>query len=220
MPSANIDSEVLADAKELWQYHCVERWSDHVNVILALGSHDLRVAEHAAQLILQGVAPLMVVSGGAGKVTSGVWNEPEADAYARVAEGLGVNPEQILKESASTNTTDNVVNSREMLASLDQEVSQGMLVCKPYMARRALAVATKQWPEVDWFVDCPHISFEDYPTDETPIVRMINLMVGDLQRIDLYARKGFQSPQEIPESTWNAYRRLVKAGFDQFVISE
>ena len=43
-------------------------------------------------------------------------------------------------------------------------------------------------------------------------------MVGDLQRIKVYAEKGFQVYQEIPSNVWNAYERLVKIGFDKELV--
>jgi len=43
--------------------------------------------------------------------------------------------------------------------------------------------------------------------------RVIDMMVGDLQRIRLYPEKGFQIPQEIPDGVWVAYEKLVDWGF-------
>ena len=43
-------------------------------------------------------------------------------------------------------------------------------------------------------------------------------MVGDLQRLRVYAEKGFQAPVEVPDEIWAAYERLVAAGYDQYVI--
>jgi hypothetical protein len=43
-------------------------------------------------------------------------------------------------------------------------------------------------------------------------------MVGDLQRIDLYGKNGFQIPQDIPENVMKAYKRLVENGFDKQLI--
>ena len=51
-------------------------------------------------------------------------------------------------------------------------------------------------------------------TDETTI----SLMVGDLQRLRVYAEMGFQAPVEVPDEIWSAYDRLVAAGYDQYVI--
>ena len=205
-------------ARKLWDFHVLPSWAGQADVIIALGSHDLRVADHAAQKMRAKIAPVLVVTGGSGKVTGGIWHEPEAEAYARVAITQGVPADAIIKESASTNTTDNFVNSRALLENAGRDIRTGVIVCKPYMARRSMAVATKQWPQVDWHVSLPEIDFDAYPSDDTPLVRMINLMVGDLQRLDVYADAGFQTPQEIPDDVWDAYHYLVDRGYDSFVI--
>ena len=43
----------------------------------------------------------------------------------------------------------------------------------------------------------------------------ISVIVGDFQRMDLYARLGYQLPQEIPEQAWEAFRQLVDMGYDK-----
>jgi hypothetical protein len=42
---------------------------------------------------------------------------------------------------------------------------------------------------------------------------VIDMMVGDLQRIRIYPGMGFQIEQEIPEEVWSAYEKLVDWGF-------
>ena len=59
------------------------------------------------------------------------------------------------------------------------------------------------------------LSLEEYGTDDTTIA----LMVGDLQRLRVYAEKGFQAPLEVPDDIWAANERLVAAGYDQYVIA-
>jgi hypothetical protein len=49
--------------------------------------------------------------------------------------------------------------------------------------------------------------------------RVINIMVGDLQRIRIYPAKGFQIPQDIPDEVWTAYERLVKWGFTKHLAT-
>ena len=49
---------------------------------------------------------------------------------------------------------------------------------------------------------------------------MIDIMVGDLQRIHLYPARGFQIPQEIPPEVWSAYEGLVKAGYDRRLVEK
>jgi hypothetical protein len=45
-------------------------------------------------------------------------------------------------------------------------------------------------------------------------------MVGDLQRIKIYPEKGFQIPQKMPKSVWNAYRKLVQLGYVRHLVPE
>lgn len=86
------------------------------------------------------------------------------------------------------------------------------------MARRAWATGTRQWPEVRWHASGMPLGFEDYPTKTITREDTIQLMVGDLQRLQVYEKFGFQVHTDIPETIWNAWKRLVKAGFDQYVI--
>ena len=67
-------------------------------------------------------------------------------------------------------------------------------------------------------VRVPAIPFEKYWNDEESLKREINLMTGDLQRLIVYAEKGFQVPVDVPDHIWAACERLVEDGFDMFVI--
>ena len=58
------------------------------------------------------------------------------------------------------------------------------------------------------------LTLEEYGCDEATL----NLMVGDLQRLRVYAEKGFQAPVDVPEDVWAAYERLAAAGYDTYVI--
>ena len=43
----------------------------------------------------------------------------------------------------------------------------------------------------------------------------VSVIVGDFQRIELYAQLGYQLPQYIPPEAWEAYHALVAMGFDK-----
>ena len=43
-------------------------------------------------------------------------------------------------------------------------------------------------------------------------------MVGDLQRIRVYATKGYQIAQEIPDDVWQAFEELVQAGYVRHLV--
>jgi uncharacterized SAM-binding protein YcdF (DUF218 family) len=183
-----------------------------------LGSHDTRVADRAAALYREGWAPLIIFSGGLGRLTEGMWTESEAELFARIAMSKGVPEEAILIEDKSTNTGENILFVQKLLKEKKINPKTFIVVQKPYMERRSYATFKKNWPEKSFVVTSPQISFDDYYNDEIPLEKVINIMVGDLQRIKVYADKGFQVYQEIPGEVWQAYERLVELGFDKQLI--
>jgi uncharacterized SAM-binding protein YcdF (DUF218 family) len=214
-----ITNEVLAEARKLWDYHHLYHKPVPSDCILVLGSHDLRVADRGAELYLQGLAPILIFSGGLGNVTKGIWKDPEADKFARIALDKGVPAEAIFIENQSTNTGENILFTQRLLEDKGLHPRTFLLVQKPYMERRSYATFKKHWPDKELIVTSPQIAFEDYPTPEIPLERVIQIMVGDLQRIRIYPEKGFQIEQEIPEEVWEAYERLVEWGFTQHLVS-
>lgn len=215
-----MEKEILLAAKTLWNYHLMSQPLQAAECIMALGSHDLRVADRAAELFYQNMAPLIIMSGGLGNLTKELWKEKEADLFAKRAVSLGVPEENILIENRSTNTGENIRFTRDLLASKGMDPQSFILVQKPYMERRTFATFKKQWPGKDFSVTSPQISFEDYPSQEIPVERVINIMVGDLQRIIEYPAKGFQIPQEVPEAVMDAFHVLIRSGFDKHLIRE
>jgi uncharacterized SAM-binding protein YcdF (DUF218 family) len=200
-------------AQQLWDYHHVNHTLEKSDCILVLGSHDTRVAERGAELYLQGFAPLLIFSGGFGNFTHGVWNESEADKFAKIAISFGVPQSAILIENKSTNTGENILFTQKLLREKGLNPESFVVVQKPYMERRSLATFKMHWPEKILYVTSPQLSFEDYPTGEIPLEKVIHIMVGDLQRIKEYPEKGFMVYQEIPDKVWSAYEELVERGY-------
>ena len=214
-----MDSALLQDAKRIYAFMSEGPSLPSADFLLALGSHDLRVAEHAAFLYTSGAAPLVICSGGYGKMTAGNFAKPEAILFQERCEACGVPKQAILVEPEATNTGENFTLSKKLLfsgtAPRAGEAKTGIAVCKPYMAKRAIATARRQWPEVTWGVSVPPIPFEEYAEDLRP---EIELMVGDLQRLKVYAERGFPAETPVPPDIWAAWRRLADAGFDRYVI--
>ncbi len=213
-----ITEETLVLAKQLWDYHHINNQLEKSDCILVLGSHDVRVAERAAELFRAGWAPLLIFSGGLGRLTEGVWSEAEADLFAKIAIEKGVPRKAILVENKSSNTGENILFTQQLLTENNLHPQSFIVVQKPYMERRSFATFKKHWPDKKLVVTSPQISFEDYPTKEIPAEQVINIMTGDLQRIKIYAEKGFQIYQEIPALVWQAYQELINAGFNEHLI--
>jgi uncharacterized SAM-binding protein YcdF (DUF218 family) len=214
-----IDNKTIELAQKLWDYHHVNQSLEKSDCIFVLGSHDLRVAERGAELYLQGLAPVLILSGGLGNLTKEIWSEPEADKFATIAMKMGVPQDAILIENKSTNTGENILFTQQLLKENDLYPESFIVVQKPYMERRSYATFKKHWPNKKLMVTSPQISFEKYPNDEIPLEKVINIMVGDLQRIKIYPEKGFQIFQDIPGEVWRAYEQLVDLGYNQHLIN-
>ena len=191
--------------------------------ILVLGSHDVRVAEWATQLWLDGWADWLIFSGGLGRLTEGNWQQTEAERFGEVARRMGVPEEKILLEASSTNTGENLSFTAALLAEKKLDLTTFIVVQKPYMERRAFATFRQHWPDKTCVITSPPLPFEDYCASDDPAINreaVIHLLVGDLQRIDRYAERGFQIFQVIPPSVRAAYDTLVNAGYTEHLIPD
>ena len=75
------------------------------------------------------------------------------------------------------------------------------------------------WPDLNFSVTSPQVTIPEYlrramdqGISENAAICVI---VGDFQRMDLYAKLGYQLPQQIPEEAWDAFRALVALGYDK-----
>jgi uncharacterized SAM-binding protein YcdF (DUF218 family) len=123
--------EIVTSAKIVWDYHLMNHSLEKADCIFVLGSHDRRVAHRAAELYLQGLAPLLIFSGGLGRLTKDSWIEAEADLFARIAIDRGVPEEAILVENKSTNTGENILFTRRLLMKKNLDPQSFILVQKP-----------------------------------------------------------------------------------------
>ena len=144
--------------KILWDYNNLDQPLKKSDCILVLGSHDIRVAQRGAELYLQGYAPLIIFSGGAGRLTEGLWDNSEAEIFAEEAIRLGVPKSSILIENKSSNTGENIEFTKILLAGRHIVLKNTILVHKPYMQRRSYATFKKIWPEVEALVTAPNIT--------------------------------------------------------------
>ena len=218
-----MDNHTHSLAEKIWRYHQMNHQLERADAILVLCSHDKRVAERGAELFLGRWAPLLIFSGGSGSITRDIWTDPEADLFADIAIAMGVPKESVLIENKSTNTGENIMFTRRLLTERNIDPQKFILVQKPYMERRSFATFRRVWPEKDVLVTSPQVSFdeylESYSAKELSADDVISIMVGDLQRIKIYADEGFQIYQEIPDDVWSAYEELVRAGYDQRLIT-
>ena len=202
----------------VWDYHQLGHELVASDAIFVLGSHDLRVADRAAELFFEGLAPLVILSGGFGNLTRHLFAAPEAELLAERVRRLGVPDAALLVENRATNTGENVQFTRALLAGRGLAVRRLIAVQKPYMERRTYATIRQQWPEVEVRVTSPRLGFADYcaviPRDD-----VIHIMVGDLQRIMEYPALGYMIAQPVPEEVRAAFDQLVAAGYVRHLLA-
>jgi uncharacterized SAM-binding protein YcdF (DUF218 family) len=209
-------------AKILWDYHHLYQELAPADIILCFTSFDLSVPKYVAELYKRGFAPEILVSGknAIAGFQSTDWGMTEAEKFAEVMVENGVPREKIILETEGMNSGENVRNSYELLKKLHKIPKRIILVQKPTMERRTYATFKNFWPEKEYqfMVSSPQYSYEEYVGPIIDRETIINIMVGDLQRIKLYPAMGFQVPQEIPAEVWDAYEKLVAAGYDKHLI--
>lgn len=205
-------------AKIVWDYMLMHHELRPMDAIFALGSNDTTVAERAGELYLQGFGSYVICAGGNGKGSE--FNRPEAEVFEDVIEAMGVPKDKILLERNSTNTGENVLFTKKLLEEKGLTFTSFLLVQKPYMERRTYATFRKQWPEPDCIVTSPQVSYEEYGKDADFKERFITTMTGDLQRIRVYPKLGFQIEQDIPDDVWIAWEELIKLGYTKYYIPD
>ena len=203
----------------LWDYLCLRQPLEKADVIVGFGNFNTDIARRAAELYHGGYGPKILFTGGLGRNTLGLLPEPEALRFARVAMEAGVPEKDILLEDASTNTAENILFTRRMLQELGVPHERMLGVHQPFMERRIQAAMGLHWPELDFRVTSPQVTVEQYlqRAQQQGISReaSISVIVGDFQRMELYAQKGWQLPQIIPQEAWDAFHQLVALGYDK-----
>ncbi|HEU4913789.1 MAG TPA: hypothetical protein VFT16_00075 [Candidatus Saccharimonadales bacterium] len=86
---------------------------------------------------------------------------------------------------------------------------------QPYMERRAYATGKKLFPEMDIQMASPEVSYEAYPTADVPKNLMLNIMVGEVYRIQNYPAKGFTIVQDVPERVLLAAHKLTAMDYSE-----
>jgi uncharacterized SAM-binding protein YcdF (DUF218 family) len=215
--------ETLRLARIIWDYHQVKHTPLPADLILALGTNDLRVAHFAADLYHRGFGSTLVLTGGIahdGDLLATPWEKPEAEMYADIAERRGVPRERMLLETRATNTAENLRFSRALLAERGIQPRSIVIAVKPFMQRRVWATLAVEWPEMPATLASPRMTLDEYFTPELSPEKIINIMLGDLQRIWVYARRGWSAPQPLPAEVRQAYQQLIEIGFTKHLIPE
>ena len=211
--------EYLQPLQVIWDYLGMHQKPRKADCIVGFGNFNTNIARRAADLYHQGYAPKILFTGGLGRNTEGLLPEPEAVRFAKVAMECGVPECDIILEDKSTNTKENIDFMREIFEKQGILHDHVLGVHQPFMERRICAALGVYWPELNFTVTSPQVTIPEYLASAKrqgmTENASISVIVGDFQRMDLYAKLGYQIPQEIPEAAWEAYRTLIAMGYDK-----
>jgi len=159
------------------------------------------VAQDAARLFLAGKSSRVIVTGGVGTAGRDPSGFPsEAEYFASVMEKGGVPKESIILETEATQTLENVVLGMKAAHNAGFYPKSLILVALSPLLRRARATFKKQFPDITTYGSASPIG-RDINNDE----RLIERMLGEIDRLKEYAEKGDIVAIEIPEKVLGAY---------------
>jgi len=210
-------------AKTLWDYQLLKHPLKPADFLLLVCSYNLEVADYVDVLSMQKMAKTIVVSGGS-KDRQGMarlnWDKPEHVFFTNRLMELGGDKHNIIVEKKAMTLSQSIQNSREkLLAVPEREYHTGLIALPPHGERRAFATAQKEWPEIDWQVTSPNVTYDDYITqyDEE---NLIHLLVGEVQRTINYGDKDYIIKQDILDDVMDAYKKLLDKGYTKRLIKE
>lgn len=179
---------------QITEFIFVEDKPKKSDMIFIPGSGFPQLAEEAANLYHQGLAPYILPSGRYSVLNgrfAGVQEKKELydgeyeTEWEFLKEALKKNQvpeEHILKEDQATYTYENAIYSRKVTDSMGMEIKKASLCCKPYHARRSLLYYQLLYPDTEFYV-CP-IQDSDVKRENWYLTEKgIRLVFGEVQRI-------------------------------------
>ena len=142
---------------------------------LVLLGGDTGRAERAAQLYLQGAAPVIVVTG-----------HGDCQANIQVLERKGVPPHAIIAEPTALTTLQNATLSVPLLRAVPAH--RVIIVTSWYHSRRALACFEHIAPDLQFFSRPAYVNFEPVPANRLGYSRPVNFEYAKL--IDYWLSHG------------------------------
>ncbi len=201
----------------LWDFMHMNKQPEAADVIVGFGCYDEDIPLRCAELFHRGFAPYVCFSGGLGRNTDKLWTKSEAERFAAIAMAAGVPENRIFLENKSTNSAENLLFTPKILAEAGIKAERIIAVHKPYMEKRLWAAMQVYWPDVKAVYTSPDVTVEEHiaHAEKVGMTRkgVIETLVGDVQRMELYAAKGYQVPVDIPNEVRAAFDVLVAQGY-------
>jgi hypothetical protein len=188
--------------KNLWNYLSRADEAKESEVIFVLGRDDFAIAAKAAELFKRGFAPLILLTGGRGRL-SGAIEGSEASAFSNYLQKVGIPRGSILLEESSSNTGENISAGLEKLRAEGISPKRVLLVTHGSHMRRALAVAKARESAIEWLAVPDDCDMSSFPEGE-----LARDLLGEIDRLEKYPKLGYFAAQDIPAEVLSARHAL------------
>jgi hypothetical protein len=211
------NTQELDDAKYLFDYLYLNTAETvPADLIIGFGHFDLRISETCGSLYTKGFAEKILFTGGRGagsadlKVPEGIeFSNRLKTTHPQIPEST------VYVESGSTNTSENIIMSEELLAAIDAGfcfktgIKKVIAVASPYRQRRVFLTIKKHYPLIEVVNSPPKTSFME---EERLFIQkgqnLVRLILGEIERLKTYPGQGFIADEEIPLEIEGAFNRL------------
>ena len=215
-----ITNDIRNNANIIWDYLVLNQDLVKSDCILVFGGHDPSVAIHASKLFKEKWANTIIISGGVTHPAHfyGLDEERiEAEALKSVLLSEGILEENIILEPKAKNTSENFWFTQDLITEMKLLFKTFILVQKPYTERRTYLTGLNRWSDKSIIISSIKTTFDEYMNCGIEKDKIINMIVGELYRIDNYPNLGYFDKQDIPKDVWNAYLFLLNSGFSRIV---
>lgn len=189
--------------EDITNFIFVEDTPKKVDAIFLPGGSHPEQPEYAAELYKQGIAPILIVSGGVSvkkqkfdgvKSRADIYNKEYKTDCEFLTDALcinGVPASAIYGEDKSGHTRDNAFFSKKVVDKYGLGIKTAIIVCKAFHARRCLTLYSLAFPDTKFYVCpvvCMGITKDNWHQTEQGIDRVLgeltrcgNQFVGDIK---------------------------------------
>lgn len=215
--------DVLTKARTVFDYLYMR--DDDISpgdIIIGFGHFDMRIPRQCGRLYREGYSSKILLTGGRGAGTADLKDAEGVEFEKELKRTYPDIPaENVIVESDSTNTGDNIRFSEAILKRIDPRfcfekgIQRAVAVACPYRQRRVWLCMKKLFPEVHIINAPPDTTFEyEMELYNSKKQDLILLITGEMERIKTYPAKGYTVPAEIPgpvDEAWMALSRALKS---------
>lgn len=189
-----IVKEVLKEAQNIANFLAQQdKFPEKVDLLMVLGSSDLKVAYRAAEIYKQTYVEKILISGG-----GFIGNKKEAMVFKEILINQGVSEEAILIEDESRHTGENMEFSVKALKEKGISPESVLLLQTPLFQRRSKAYFHKYFPEtIKLYSFAPYIPDLGNLADEEKLRKTV-LALREIYRFLTWGPSGKNIIPEVP----------------------